>query len=153
MGKGFFIQTKDFEESLKKFNALPKDFERDVETLVKASAVVAESYAIGTSPIDNGFLRKSHYLERNKNFTKSVVYKVGNSAIYAPFNEFGTVKKVEIPPGLENFAKQFETKDRKIFEGGMNPNPWMVKAVERGYLELQIFMNRTVLKYYGIKLK
>ena len=146
----FITDTKAFDKAVKYYRDLPKEMQSNLDTIVKASAVTALEQALITSPLDEGFLRRSHFIRKTRNIKpENVSWTVGNGAPYAPYLEFGTIDKVDVPRGFRAFAKQFKSKNAVRESGGINPQPWMIPAMRRGYLELEIFLSRTVRKFFN----
>lgn len=63
-----------------------------------------EDRAIKAAPANFGNLRSSI----SREVTDPLDVSVGSPLVYAPFIEFGTGRKVDVPSGLEDFAKQFK---------------------------------------------
>lgn len=68
------------------------------------SAINIERLAKQKAPINLGNLRATI----NHQKVKDGVWEVTVSAEYAAYMEFGTKSKVSIPPGLEEYARQFK---------------------------------------------
>lgn len=76
--------------------------EVDAELLDGVNAIAAE--ARQRAPADDGILRNQIVVQNNGNMN----YSVAALPLYAPYVEFGTREKVDIPPGLEEYAAQFK---------------------------------------------
>jgi len=50
------------------------------------------------------------------------------SVFYAPYVEFGTITKVKVPRGYEDFAILFKVSNRTT--GGMAPKPYLIPSFE-----------------------
>lgn len=100
------------EFGLENLNEVLKDIEKKSEEMQKAvkdqinkSGLHIETLAKQKAPTDHGRLRASI---RAKLSDGGLTSLVGTDVDYAPFMEFGTKSKVEIPAGLEGYAMQFK---------------------------------------------
>lgn len=99
--------VKEVKDALKKNE---KSITDDLDMEMTAYANDIKNLATRRVPTDTGKLKQSFYLE-NKKLNKTV----GNSKLYAPYVEFGTGAKVDVPKGLEGYAMQFKGKGiRKV---------------------------------------
>lgn len=95
----FHIDTSKFKREM------DDEFEKVVK---KADAVIhseikkAEHMAVGLVPVDEGFLKGS--IEAVK--VSALDYAFVAAAFYAPFIEFGTGKKVQVPTGYGDLAME-----------------------------------------------
>jgi HK97 gp10 family phage protein len=103
MAKGFYIETAAIAPLLRRLQSLGPQTEKIAEMEVAAAAVNIERMAAQWAPVDNGILKNSIVAE--KRF--SMQWQVTVQAHYGAYVEFGTGTMVEVPKGLENYAKQF----------------------------------------------
>jgi len=84
------------------------------------------------APIDFGTLQNSINWQKENN----LLYNVGTNIPYAPFVEFGTGGKVDIPNGWDDMARPF--KGQGIRQVNIEPQPFMYPA----YLESKKTFNK-----------
>jgi HK97 gp10 family phage protein len=100
-------------DTLHKFN---KQTQQGIKDEVAASALKIQSDAKRNAPVNLGTLRQSIYLESEVKNDAQYTFKIGSSASYAPYIEFGTGGKVSIPKGFESYAAQFKVKSKGRFK-------------------------------------
>ena len=105
-------QLKDLEKQLLK--AGPKTT-RAAQLELKATAFDTLATAKALAPIDRGGLRGFMALEP---ITKDS-YKIGNNKDYAPYVEFGTGGKADIPAEWSGFATQFKGATGEKWDKGL----------------------------------
>ena len=108
------ITAKVKEKDIKGFIALSKMYGKivseKVDRLVQDNALRVESEAKLNAPRGvNSALRASIKTQKNEELKRIVVADTH----YAPYVEFGTKSKVDIPSGLEEYAKQFQGGESK----------------------------------------
>jgi len=108
------ITAKLKEKSIKEFISLSKMYGRTVakkvDRLVQDNALLVESEAKMNAPKGvNSQLMSSIKTQKNEELKRIVVADTH----YAPYVEFGTKSKVDIPSGLEEYAKQFKGGESK----------------------------------------
>ena len=108
------ITAKLKQGDIKKFISLSKMYGRTVakkvDRLVQDNALLVESEAKLNAPKGvNSALRASIKTQKDEEMKRIVVADTH----YAPYVEFGTKSKVDIPSGLEDYAKQFEGGESK----------------------------------------
>jgi len=118
------VEIKGLKELQAKFAKLDEDLQTEVDAELTASAVNITSNAKRMAPIDTGRLRGSIVPDTNTKFFKKVTANV----FYAPYVEFGTGTKVQVPAGLETYAMQFK-KSVKPWNG-MNAQPYFFPALD-----------------------
>ena len=91
---------------------------------LKATAFDTLAIAKKKTPVDKGSLRAANNLEAvSKN-----EYKIGNNKDYAPYVEFGTGKKAEIPAELSDFAAQFKGGTGESWDKGLEEvKKWCIR--------------------------
>lgn len=72
-------------------------------------------------PVDTGFLKNSIITQQTEKGAETIV-----SVKYAPYIEFGTGGKVDVPEGLESYAKQFKGKGVK--QVNIPPRPYLYNS-------------------------
>lgn len=76
----------------------------EVSAELKAGAEQIARLAKRNAPGDQGFLQNGIGTKKDSDFE----YSVYSNSVYSPYVEFGTMEKVSIPPGLEDYAAQFK---------------------------------------------
>ena len=90
-------------------------FKKLVALDVKIVSIDAELNAKKLAPKNLGNLRNSISAKQ----VDELNWELLASEIYAPFVEFGTGGKVEVPKGFESFAQQFKNSATGKFEDGL----------------------------------
>lgn len=137
-------------KSKQAFNKYLKDLTAEVEVLVRAemedSILKIESEAAQKVPVDLGVLKNSI---QSKPFKKGKGILQGGvevGASYAPYIEFGTGTRVNVPEGLENYARKFKGKGiRKV---NISPQPFFYPQVFKEQKELPIRIANTLKKVF-----
>ena len=114
------VQIKGLQQALKNLQALQ---ERTRKAMRRGEKKVADKIAAdarSNAPVDKGLLIASIGVEQNENSTT-----VFAGAGYAAYQEFGTGPLVEVPLGLEDYAKEFKITG----EGNTSPQPFFFPAV------------------------
>lgn len=125
------ITISGFKEFGEKMNQLAVSFPQDLDDAAKFAAQTWEKGAKQAAPVNFGFLRSgiSSYQ------VSSGVWEVASSKFYSPYNEWGTVTRVNVPAELADYALQF--KGRGIIKtGGMFPQPFFF--IQRPAVEAQL---------------
>lgn len=99
MGKGVVI---GLEKVIGKLNSLPKDIQRDVDNVLAEGANDVVNLSRQLTPVDEGRLRNGTTAAK----LGEAAYEISNNVFYAPYIEFGTGKKVQVPPGYESIAAE-----------------------------------------------
>lgn len=108
------ITLKTKKEDIKGFIALSKMYgkmvAKKVDRLVQDNALLVETEAKLNAPKGlDSILRGSIKTQKDQEMKRIVVADTH----YAPYVEFGTKTKVDIPAGLEEYAKQFKGGESK----------------------------------------
>jgi len=98
------INRADINKALGKFERFSKKKRNQIEYVINEGALKVESSAKQNAPVDMGALRSSIKTGKFGELGREVFTKLE----YAPYVEFGTKSKVDIPPGLESYALQFK---------------------------------------------
>lgn len=102
------IQVQGIKQAMK---ALEDYAETKTEQLEKATQKATINVARGAkqnAPVDTGRLRSS--IHRTSNRLNGTVF---TNVEYAPYIEFGTGSKVDVPEGLEDYAMQFKGEGKR----------------------------------------
>ena len=91
-------------ELIQDFKKLGIDIEQGSKIAVTTTALEAANIATKLAPAAFGKLRQSIGVEKEDEFTQSVVANIN----YAPMVEFGTGGKVDVPQEWQEFASQFK---------------------------------------------
>ena len=98
------VDTKDLQRVLRKLEDAESQIRQKGEIAIEASARKIESQAKRNAPTGVSNRLKASIDVRGSKLEREVFTDVK----YAPFVEFGTKSKVDIPPGLEGYAMQFK---------------------------------------------
>lgn len=101
--KASIVGTKAFTRRIKDFS---KEAVEVVDTELSAGALKSASVAKRLAPVDEGILRNSI----GADVTKFLQKEFFAGAFWAPYIEFGTGSKVNIPATYEQFAAEFKGK-------------------------------------------
>lgn len=123
------IQIKGLAPLLEKLKDLKEVVQEDVDIIIREGANDMNNQAIrnisNNGLVDTDFLRNSQQMT----FVEARRYRVGNSANYAPYHEFGTGGFVSIPTNPDDWsfvAAQF--KGRGVRVVNIPPRPFLVPA-------------------------
>jgi hypothetical protein len=98
------IQIAGMDGLFQKLRGLPGQITAAVSAEIQDGAQSIAAEAKQRAPGDQGLLRN----EIGAIKVNATTWQVVSGAEYSPFVEFGTLEKVQIPPGLEEFAAQFK---------------------------------------------
>lgn len=117
-------EQKRFEMQLSKFS---KEKIAALKKVVTTSGYNIRAGAIAKVPKMFGVLRNSISLKYG---TEGLAVRVDSNVNYAPYVEFGTKSKVEVPPELAEYASQFRSEKRKDSpeSGGVKAQPFLYPA-------------------------
>ncbi len=122
MVKVNLIGFKELEAKLKKAAGnIKKEVGAEVQFAGERFAELARKDA----PKDTGQLTGSIRPKKIDELTVEVVAQKE----YAPYVEWGTITKVNVPSEFAAYASQFMTKNRKRFNGGISPHPYFFKQI------------------------
>lgn len=110
MNKTFTLKVQGISQFKKKLNDLPAKLQKEVGGEIEASTRAINAKQVRQVPIDEGGLKQS--VVYNK--AKPLEFELFASKHYAPFMEFGTKSRVQIPAELQDYAKQFNLKGPQI---------------------------------------
>lgn len=115
--KGLSLDISGLDGLKKRLQATEKNIREGVEGELNASAMDINRKQKRYAPVDTGRLRSSISVDTSKNLNKELSVNVD----YAPYIEFGTGGKVEIPAGLEDIASQFKGKGKVVINRRAQP--------------------------------
>jgi len=95
-----------------------------LEKDVNIALINVQTDAKRNAPVDTGRLRSSIHLTQ-----AGLEGTVHTNVSYAPFMEFGTGSKVDIPEGQEQYAAQFKGEGGRTVS--MSPKPFLFPAWEK----------------------
>ena len=119
-----------------------QELKRDLSFEVLSSATKIELDAKTRVPVDLGKLKQSIY--HKMNYAK-IVAEVGATEFYAPYVEFGTGGKVEIPNGFADLARTFYVNGK----GNMAAQPFLIPAFLDESQKLKDRIEQIVKRYSG----
>ena len=109
------IDTKGLKELQELFKTKGDSIKSDLDALVEAGARTALEVAKKKTPVDQGILRGANNIEQ----VKPMQWNVFNNMPYAPYVEFGTGKKVDVPSEWGDFASSFKGKGKGTYDEGV----------------------------------
>lgn len=114
------IDLSQFEPILKKFSTLSQELQEEIDGEIQDAARVFAGLAKNKAPGDKGRLRGSINFEPTG---APLSYEVFAQTNYAAYQEWGTIKKVSVPPDLVNIAIKYKGRGiRKT--GGIFPKDY-----------------------------
>jgi hypothetical protein len=106
----FNFDIKGLYQLQKRLNAVPVKVKREVGAEILDGARRINGKQLRLVPVDEGGLKQATGYKKTNDLKTELIANKQN----APFMEFGTKKKVRIPPELQDFAKQFNLKGPQI---------------------------------------
>lgn len=136
----FSFKFMGLDKLIKDLETLPNNViqELDIELAQSAEKVVVDAKSAVPRNTGAGANSISYHRE------KILDYKVGASAHYMPYVEFGTGTFVNVPAGLEDYAMQF--KGRGIRQVNLPARPFLFPAYEAERIRLIERLKKTLLK-------
>lgn len=131
---------------LRNFQIYSKRLKEDLVFEVAQATTSIENKAKTNVVVDTGKLKQSIY---HKMDYQKGLGEVGATEDYAPYIEFGTGGKVDVPNGYSDFAIQFKGKGKKQINRGAKP--FLIPAFLEGKDKLKQATENTVSKYSGLK--
>lgn len=104
MATAITMKVAGLDRLLKKFDALPVKMAKEIDYAIDDTCKQVVLKAKQAAPVNFGLLRQS--IGYNK--TKTGTFEIFVNARYAPFVEFGTRGKVQVPSELQGYAMQFK---------------------------------------------
>lgn len=116
----FNFEMKGDKALLKALDEMTEKVSKQVGGEIEEAANRIEAGAKNKAPTDMGDLRQSINAQFDP---KTLQASVGTNLFYAPFVEFGTGSRVQIPAGLESYASQFKNSSQGDFTA--NITAWL----------------------------
>jgi HK97 gp10 family phage protein len=133
------VKLKGNKALLNKLKAVGQVGKDLIEEEVFSSLHEIRNEAVSRVPVDTGILKNSIVVQNEKLSGKVVV-----NAKYAPYVEFGTGTRVDIPEGLKDYAIKF--KGKGIKEVNLPAQPFLFPAWFRETKELMINLEKGLSK-------
>jgi HK97 gp10 family phage protein len=121
------IKVQGLDEAIRSLSKYSKEVQIDTAKAMNTSMLAVESKAKRNAPVDTGRLRSS--IVTTKATQTDLVARTEVGVNYAPYIEFGTRSKVDVPAGLESYALQFKGSGGGS-GGGMRAQPFLFPAWE-----------------------
>jgi HK97 gp10 family phage protein len=133
------VKLKGNKALLNKLKAVGQVGKDLIEEEVFSSLHEIRNEAVSRVPVDTGILKNNIVVQNEKLSGKVVV-----NAKYAPYVEFGTGTRVDIPEGLKDYAIKF--KGKGIKEVNLPAQPFLFPAWVRETKELMINLEKGLSK-------
>jgi len=133
------VKLKGNKALLNKLKAVGQVGKDLIEEEVLSSLHEIRNEAVSRVPVDTGILKNSIVVQNEKLSGKVIV-----NAKYAPYVEFGTGTRVDIPEGLKDYAIKF--KGKGIKEVNLPAQPFLFPAWFRETKELMINLEKGLSK-------
>lgn len=104
MASSFSIEVKGIEVLRGKITGAKKAMVQEVDRALQSAANDWANAAVRDAPVYDGKLRGSITSKK----AGTLHYSVSANVFYAPYVEFGTKKRVDIPAGLQDIAAQYK---------------------------------------------
>jgi hypothetical protein len=115
-------------ELLDEFNRIRDDIEELLAlNMADAAKEVQSKIPVNKQRGLGGFLKSGFQFQQVNDFE----YSFEDAIKYAPFVDFGTGSQVQIPPGLESFAREFY----RTGKGRTPAQPFMSSVVQKYWLK------------------
>ena len=130
--------VKGYRRSSNKLRLKGDNLKKFIKTQVEIVGRKAELEAKQRAPKDLGGLGQSiAYESTNSGYGA----RISANVFYAPYQEFGTGGKVDIPQGFEVMAKKFQTGNGKM---SMKAQPYLIPSAKNAYKDLLVRLKRKV---------
>jgi HK97 gp10 family phage protein len=133
------VKLKGNKALLNKLKAVGQVGKDLIEEEVFSSLHEIRNEAVSRVPVDTGILKNNIVVQNEKLSGKVIV-----NAKYAPYVEFGTGTRVDIPEGLKDYAIKF--KGKGIKEVNLPAQPFLFPAWVRETKELMINLEKGLSK-------
>lgn len=133
------VKLKGNKALLNKLKAVGQVGKDLIEEEVFSSLHEIRNEAVSRVPVDTGILKNSIVVQNEKLSGKVIV-----NAKYAPYVEFGTGTRVDVPEGLNDYAIKF--KGKGIKEVNLPAQPFLFPAWFRETKELMINLEKGLSK-------
>ena len=140
----FKVNNREINKAIEKIKNLEKSVVTETDKKIEKAARRIESSAKAAVPVYMGRLRSSIDV-RGKKLQREIYTQV----YYAPYVEFGTKSKVDIPAGLESYAMSFKGKKVGDFNTLLkNIESWVIS---KGIPQEAAFHIAVSIARYGIR--
>lgn len=112
MAKPFTFEIKGLSNFQKKIKNLPATLQKEVAGEVEAAARQTNAQQLRLVPVDEGGLKQQTGIKK----VQPLEWELFSGKSYAPFIEFGTKTKVQVPAELKDFAMQFKGQGSGTFD-------------------------------------
>lgn len=137
-------KVKGLSEILKNIKIYSESLRKELVQNVFVATTNVEKKAKQRVPVDTGKLKQSIY--HKMDFQRATAQN-GATEDYAPYIEFGTGGKVNVPNGFSDLAGKFKGKGNRTINRG--PQPFLVPAFLEEKQNLIDSTRKTVRKYSG----
>lgn len=103
MASGVSIKVEGLDKVIQKIGSIPESVTQEVDVQMAMIANEFVNRAVADAPVYEGILKNEITFERRGDMD----YVIVSGVEYSAFVEFGTRGRVNIPPGLEEYASQF----------------------------------------------
>jgi HK97 gp10 family phage protein len=110
MAGTFRFEIKGFAQLEKRLKAVPAKIKKEVSGELQDGARRINAKQLRLAPVDEGGLKQGTIYKK----VNELQVDLTSSKHYTPFTEFGTKRRVRIPPELQDYAKQFNLKGPNI---------------------------------------
>lgn len=104
MAKPFTLEIRGLSNFQKKIKNLPARLQKEVAGEVEAATRQTNAQQLRLVPVDEGGLKQQTGIKK----VEILEWELFSGKLYAPFVEFGTKTKVQVPAELKDFAIQFK---------------------------------------------
>lgn len=99
----YAFRIRNLDKLTRRLEKYSETRQKAVDAEIGAGFKDAERLAKGYAPVNDGRLKGSIVAEPSRNG-----WRLTANTFYAPYVEFGTKGKTQVPPGLERYAAQFK---------------------------------------------
>jgi len=131
---------------LRNFRIYSERLKNDLIFEVDKTTKDIEVKAKNRVPVNTGKLKQSIFSRMD--FSKGIG-TVGATEKYAPYIEFGTGGRVNIPNGYSGFANQFRGRGKRNVN--MRPRPYLIPSFLEETANLKVNTQKVLSKYSGLK--
>lgn len=98
------VRIRGLDHLVSRLNDYPAKMSKAVDRELSAGAIEVAGLGAELAPVDEGRLKQGQNAVTSEFLSKQVV----NNVFYAPYVEFGTGRKTQVPAGLESVAAKFK---------------------------------------------
>lgn len=128
MGNNFSFEVKGLNRLIKRFDNAPDYLVKELGAELSYSADEVAANAADAAPKDDGYLWKEIHSKK----IGPITYEIISPVEYSAYVEFGTGEFVEIPKGLEAYARQFYVNGK----GRLHARPFLFPAFQAENIQL-----------------